>query len=161
MHRAENVDSRETLSGLVTGLLMLDKKIVFPAHPRTVARLEESGLLDKIEESGNMKIIDPVGYLDFLRLIYDSEYVITDSGGIQEEVTAPSINKRVFVIRSSTERPEAVESGHSIVVGVDPTSFPDSIRDAMKMNDKTSRVCPYGDGKASQRIIDFLQAKND
>ena len=159
MHRAENVDNKSILTGLVQGLLSLGKKLLFPAHPRTVARLKEFGLMRLIEDSGLLRIIDPVGYLDFLRLMHDSEYVITDSGGIQEEVTSPSLNKRVYVIRSSTERPEAVKSGHSLVVGVDPSVFPKLITEAMPDNDR-KRTSPYGDGKASGRIIDFLMKKH-
>ena len=79
-----------------------------------------------------MELIDPVGYLDFLGLIARAEYILTDSGGIQEEVTAPSVNKRAFVLRTSTERPEAVESGHVSLVGVDPQRFPKAIESEKK-----------------------------
>jgi len=156
LHRAENVDDKATLEGLVDGLISLDTKIVFPAHPRTVARLNEFGLMSLLRSGGSIEVIEPLGYLDFLRLMDMCSYVITDSGGIQEEVTAPSLNKRVFVLRVTTERPEAVESGHAVVVGVDPTRFPAMIRDGVDSGLHPSRPCPYGSGDAAKRIMDIL-----
>ena len=85
------------------------------------------------------------------------EFVLTDSGGIQEEVTAPSINKKVFVLRTSTERPEAVESGHATVVGVDPNEFPSTIKREIKDGFSQKREHPYGTGDASKKIVDILE----
>ncbi len=161
LHRAENVDDRKTLEGLIRGLGEIDIDIVFPAHPRTVRRLEEFKLMDIVKQMGNIHVIDPTGYLVFLHLMKKSSFVITDSGGIQEEVTAPSINKRVFVLRVSTERPEAVESGHSTVVGVDPKVFPRRIMDEIQKGLDGSRTCPYGDGTASKVIVDVLNGHFD
>ncbi|MGY5862738.1 MAG: UDP-N-acetylglucosamine 2-epimerase, partial [Candidatus Thorarchaeota archaeon] len=156
LHRAENVDNQKTLSGLVNGLLQLETDIIFPAHPRAVTKLEKFGLLEKLQSRGTVHIIEPTGYLDFLALLDSCSYVITDSGGIQEEATAPSINKRVFVLRTSTERPEAVESGHASVVGVNPNEFPKAIQIAVKAGLNGKRSCPYGDGTASQKIVNIL-----
>lgn len=156
LHRAENVDDKATLQGLIGGLLSLDTKIVFPAHPRTVARLNEFGLMSLLRSSGSIQIVEPLGYLDFLRLMDMCSYVITDSGGIQEEVTAPSLNKSVFVLRVTTERPESVESGHAVVVGVNPTVFPGMIREAVASDLHQDRPCPYGSGDAAKRIMDVL-----
>jgi UDP-N-acetylglucosamine 2-epimerase (non-hydrolysing) len=83
--------------------------------------------------------------------------VLTDSGGIQEEVTAPSINKKVFVLRTSTERPEAVESGHATLVGVDQDRFPLMIKRELEHGLSTIRGHPYGTGDASKKILDILQ----
>ncbi len=157
MHRVENVDKKETLDGLVRGLLDLEVDIIFAAHPRTVARLKLFNLMKKIESSGQIHIIEPPGYLDFLKLMESCDFVLTDSGGIQEEVTAPSLNKSVFVLRTSTERHEAVESGHAIVVGVNPDEFPVSIKDAIKKGLDKKRSCPYGAGDASLKILDILE----
>jgi UDP-N-acetylglucosamine 2-epimerase (non-hydrolysing) len=157
MHRAENVDDKATLEGLVHGLLELDTDILFPAHPRTVSRLKEFGIIGDVEKSNRLHLVEPTGYLDFLALMKSCEYVLTDSGGIQEEVTAPSINKRVFVLRTSTERPEAVESGHAIVVGVDPHVFPDMIKKTLEKKPPTLKEHPYGSGDAAKKIIDIIQ----
>ena len=159
MHRAENVDDRETLAGLVTGLLSLKEHMVFAAHPRTVERLTRFGLMDKVKDSRFIHLIDPPGYLEFLALMRDCKYVLTDSGGIQEEVTAPSINKRAFVLRTSTERPEAVEAGHAIVVGVDPDEFPRTIQEEVSKGLDSPRGSPYGDGTASKKIVSVLEKR--
>ncbi len=156
MHRAENVDDKLTLTGLVRGLLNLETDIIFAAHPRTMSRLTEFGLMQNIKRSDHIRIIDPPGYLDFLALMESCSFVLTDSGGIQEEVTAPSINKRVFVLRTSTERPEAVDSGHATVVGVDPDTFPSIIKKEIEEGLERQRECPYGDGQASKRIVNIL-----
>lgn len=157
LHRAENVDDRQTLTNLIRGLLSLDEQIVFPAHPRTVNRLKSFGLDKEIESDGSFRIIEPVPYLDFLRIIVDCKYIMTDSGGIQEEATAPSINKRVFVLRTSTERPEAVESGHATLVGVNPSEFVPMIREAISEGLDKQRMCPYGEGNAARKIVDILE----
>ncbi len=156
MHRAENVDNKSILSGLVQGLLEISTDIIFAAHPRTITRLKEFDLMKEIKKNGQIRIIEPPGYIDFLALMESCSFVLTDSGGIQEEVTAPSINKKVFVLRTSTERPEAVDSGHATVVGVDPEVFPTMIRQEIDENLVKERDCPYGDGKASEKIMDIL-----
>ena len=156
LHRAENVDDKTTLSGLVHGLLELDINIVFPVHPRTVDRLTEFGLIEDIKKSDRIHLIEPTGYLDFLGLMKACSFVLTDSGGIQEEVTAPSINKRAFVLRTSTERPEAVESGHVTVVGINPAKFPLVIKRELERTFPNLRAHPYGVGNASKKIVDIL-----
>ncbi|MHA1902469.1 MAG: non-hydrolyzing UDP-N-acetylglucosamine 2-epimerase [Candidatus Thorarchaeota archaeon] len=159
LHRAENVDDKEILEGIVTGLISLEKEILFPAHPRTIARLKEFGLNRIIESSDAIRVIDPIGYLEFLSLLKACRYILTDSGGIQEEATAPSINKQVFVLRISTERPEAVESGHASVVGIDPTIFPKLVSKQSSKPLVGRRSCPFGDGDAANKIIDILLEK--
>jgi UDP-N-acetylglucosamine 2-epimerase (non-hydrolysing) len=156
LHRAENVDDKEILKGLIHGLCSFKTDIIFPAHPRTIKRLHEYNLFNELDSAQNIHIIEPVGYLDFLSLLERCEFVMTDSGGIQEEVTAPSINKRAFVLRTSTERQEAVKSGHVSVVGVDPAVFPKKIRTIMEKPDSDDRTCPYGKGDAAQKIVDIL-----
>ena len=157
MHRAENVDNKATLTGLVQGLSELDTDIIFPAHPRTVSRLTEFDLMDDFKKSEKVHLIEPTGYLDFLGLMKTCLFVLTDSGGIQEEVTAPSINKRVFVLRTSTERPEAVDSGHATIVGVDPDVFPKKVKQGMAKEPSSMKGHPYGDGTAAKNIVDILQ----
>jgi len=159
LHRAENVDDKKILSGLIEGITSLEVDIIFPAHPRTVSRLEKFDLLNEIKNDGRIRIIEPVPYLDFLSLMKRCDFILTDSGGIQEEVTAPSLNKRVFVLRTSTERPEAVESGHATLVGVDPNKFTEIIRNGIKEGLSKERSCPYGAGDASKKILDILLAE--
>ncbi len=161
LHRAENVDDKPVLEGLVKGLLSLDIDILFPAHPRTVKQLKKFGLMSRIAPEGRLRIVDPVGYLEFLALQRRCSFIMTDSGGIQEEATAPSINKKVFVLRTSTERPEAVESGHAVVVGVNPKKFPGIIREGIREGLDKKRPCPYGQGDASKKIMNILSQEFD
>ncbi|MDF1540606.1 MAG: UDP-N-acetylglucosamine 2-epimerase (non-hydrolyzing) [Candidatus Thorarchaeota archaeon] len=156
MHRAENVDDKKTLTGIIEGLISLDEEILFLAHPRTVSRLEEFNLMEMIKNNSRIEILEPVSYLIFLGLMKRAKYILTDSGGIQEEVTAPSINRRAFVLRTSTERPEAVSSGHVSVVGVNPKEFPTKIKEYVDKGLDVHMPGPYGDGLASERILDIL-----
>jgi UDP-N-acetylglucosamine 2-epimerase (non-hydrolysing) len=156
LHRAENVDDKNVLKGLIEGLISLDLAILFPAHPRTVKQLTAFGLMSRVKSGGMIRIIEPDGYLDFLALQKKCSFILTDSGGIQEEATAPSINKKVFVLRTSTERPEAVDSGHAVVVGVNPEKFPNMVRNGIKEGLDEERQCPYGEGDASKKIMNLL-----
>ncbi|MFX0053688.1 MAG: non-hydrolyzing UDP-N-acetylglucosamine 2-epimerase [Promethearchaeota archaeon] len=156
LHRSENVDNEALLKGLVEGLLELEISILFPAHPRTVKQLTKFGLMSMIKSADWIRVIEPVAYLDFLSLMKRCYFILTDSGGIQEEATAPSINKRVFVLRTSTERPEAVKSGHAEVVGVNPREFPSLVSQSVQEGLNNVRHCPYGQGDASRKIIDIL-----
>jgi len=156
MHRAENVDDKEILAGLLSGIYSLKTNIIFAAHPRTIARLNEFGLMTEVKANDQIHLVEPPGYLDFISLMKKCKYILTDSGGIQEEATAPSINKSVFVLRTSTERPESVDSGHATVVGVSPDTFPKMITSTLETNKEKQRKCPYGDGKASKKIVDAI-----
>ena len=84
-------------------------------------------------------------------------YVLTDSGGIQEEVTAPTINKRVFVLRTSTERPEAVKSGFAEIVGTEKHKILDAMKRTLKQRKKLPRKSPYGDGNAAEKIAKIIK----
>jgi len=84
--------------------------------------------------------------------------IITDSGGIQEEATAPSIRKRVLVTRLSTERPEAVEAGFAKVVGVESRRVLESVDEALNGREQLPGASPYGDGKAAERIVSIIEA---
>lgn len=156
MHRAENVDDKKILAGLLAGISSLESDIIFAAHPRTIARLKEFGLMSMVQENDRIHLVEPPGYLDFIALMKKCSFILTDSGGIQEEATAPSINKSVFVLRTSTERPESVDSGHATVVGIDPENFPKLISSAIEKGLEKDRKCPYGNGDASKKIIDAI-----
>jgi len=106
MHRPENVDHETILKEALVALSKSHLMYIFPVHPRTMKRIHEFGLTKYM--SKQIRIIEPVGYLDFLRLLRNCKFVITDSGGIQEEITSPMINKRGLVLRDYTERPESV-----------------------------------------------------
>lgn len=119
LHRPANVDSNGTLSEVYDILRLVSEKIelVYPAHPRTRSMLERFGLLEKWEDLTNLRFIDPLGYLDFVRLMRDSRFLLTDSGGIQEETTALGIP--CLTMRENTERPVTVTRGTNTLVGKD------------------------------------------
>jgi UDP-N-acetylglucosamine 2-epimerase (non-hydrolysing) len=97
-----------------------------------------------------------LGYFDFLVLMKNCEMIVTDSGGIQEEATAPSIRKPVLVIRLSTERPEAVEAGFARVVGVERKNILAGMKETFENKGTLPTKSPYGDGTAAEKIAEIL-----
>lgn len=151
-HRQENVDSRERLTGLVEGMEAVGREtglsIIFPAHPRTQNRLREFGISTK-----NVSVVQPLGYLDFLRMESNARLVLTDSGGVQEEACVLGVP--CVTMRENTERPETVTVGANMLAGTDPERIQVA---AWAMMSRTAKwVNPLGDGKAAARIIDQLE----
>jgi UDP-N-acetylglucosamine 2-epimerase (non-hydrolysing) len=157
VHRAENVDDLSVLRNFMGVLEESPLPVVYPMHPRTRKRLRQNGLLSKVEKSENVQVFPPLGYLDFLVLMKKCELILTDSGGIQEEATSPSIRKPVLVLRLSTERPEAVEAGFAKVVGTDKNKALAAIKEAIKKRETLPNKSPYGDGDAAEKIVKILQ----
>ena len=151
-HRAENVDDPRVLAGFVRVFLESPIPVVYPIHPRTVKMLKTHGLYDKLASSDHVHLLPPQGYFDFLKLMKRARLIATDSGGIQEEATAPAIRKRVLVLRTSTERPEAVEAGFATVVGVEAEDVLTAIKDELAEPTTLPHASPYGDGHAGARI---------
>jgi UDP-N-acetylglucosamine 2-epimerase (non-hydrolysing) len=155
-HRAENVDDLNVLKNFIAVMAESPLPVVYSMHPRTRKRLRQNGLLAKIEHDANVQVLPPLGYLDFLVLMRRCELILTDSGGIQEEATAPSIRKPVLVLRLSTERPEAVESGFAKVVGTDKDKALSAINEALKKREKLPNKSPYGNGDAAEKIVKII-----
>ncbi|MGB9838573.1 non-hydrolyzing UDP-N-acetylglucosamine 2-epimerase [Methanothermobacter sp.] len=157
LHRAENVDDPERLRSIVEAILELDEfRVVFPVHPRTRKNLEKSGLYGVLVEAEHVTLKKPMGYLDFLLLLSNSFLVLTDSGGLQEE--AITFNVPCLTLRYNTERPETVEAGGNILVGADKNRITTTARRLLEDPDFRERMMraenPYGDGHASERILD-------
>jgi UDP-N-acetylglucosamine 2-epimerase (non-hydrolysing) len=156
-HREENVDSKKILTDILTGLekviLRLKKEIIFPIHPRTLKNLREFSLANKAYTIDGLRIIDPLGYLDFLVLLANAQLVLTDSGGIQEESCILQIP--CVTLRNNTERPETIEVGANIIAGTAPDSIIHSVEDALTW--KRSWENPFGDGNAGKRIVERLR----
>lgn len=157
LHRAENVDNPATLEHMVRVLTDCPLPVVLPLHPRTDLRLKEYDLKSRLERSDNVKLFKPIGYLDMLLLMRNSSFILTDSGGIQEEASSPVIKKRVFVMRKSTERPEAVSAGYAKVVGTDSKRVLAELRRFVANPKVAFKPCPYGRGDASQKIVSVLK----
>jgi len=160
VHRAENVDNLQVLSNFIEAFRAAPLPMVFPAHPRTVKRLRQARLWRETSSSKNILLLPPVGYLDFLLLMKNCEMILTDSGGIQEEATAPSVRKRVLVLRLSTERPEAVEAGFAKVVGVKKDEILKAIDEAIEAGPLPERS-PFGDGYSGEMIANIAVTELD
>jgi UDP-N-acetylglucosamine 2-epimerase (non-hydrolysing) len=157
-HRAENVDNLAVLTNFINAFAEMPLPVVYPMHPRTKKRLRQNKLYAKIKKSENIQVLPPVGYLDFLVLMRKSELIITDSGGIQEEATAPAMRKHVLVIRLSTERPEAVEAGFATVTGTEKRDILNAMRIAIESQRELPEKSPFGDGNAAERIVETIQS---
>ncbi len=156
-HRAENVDDTAVLEAFFDVFKKSPIPIVYPMHPRTRKRLQENNMLAQMEKLKGVFILPPLGYLDFLVLMKRCRLIITDSGGIQEEATAPSIRKRVLVIRLSTERQEAMEAGFAKVVGTDKNQILSAIEEAVSKEEELPCVSPFGDGTAAEKTVEIIK----
>jgi len=156
-HRAENVDDPTVLQNFVETFTEAPIPIIYPVHPRTRKRLRQQRMWKKFSSSENVHVFPPLGYFDFMVLMKNCEMMLTDSGGIQEEATAPPIRKPVLVIRLSTERPEAVEAGFAKVIGVEKEKILRAMEDILHEKRELPKVSPYGDGAAAKRIVKILE----
>ncbi|MDI6690622.1 MAG: UDP-N-acetylglucosamine 2-epimerase (non-hydrolyzing) [Candidatus Bathyarchaeota archaeon] len=156
-HRAENVDDFTVLKNFMEAFAEAPLPVVYPMHPRTKKRMLQNKIYAKIKNSRNIQILPPLGYLDFLVLMKKCEIIVTDSGGIQEEATAPCIRKPVLVTRLSTERPETVEAGFAEVIGVEKRGIIKAIHKVLDNRKELPEKSPYGDGKAAERIARIIQ----
>ena len=159
LHRPSNVDDKENLSNILGALISISEKvpIIFPVHPRTRSRIAEFGFGERIENSG-IRLIDPLGYLEFMRLYSRARLVLTDSGGLQEETTVLGIP--CLTLRNNTERPVTIEMGTNVLVGTDPAAI---VQEAAKVLEsspahESKNIPPLWDGKAAGRICDELVA---
>ncbi|WP_135536967.1 MULTISPECIES: non-hydrolyzing UDP-N-acetylglucosamine 2-epimerase [Halostella] len=149
VHRAGNTDDPERLEAIMSGLSASPAPVVFPAHPRTVGALEQHGLWETYADE--MRLIEPVGYLDFVRLLDGAERVATDSGGVQKE--AFYLDTPCVTLRNETEWTETVECGWNVLVGARESD----IRTALTQQFAPEENPPlYGDGTAATRILDAL-----
>jgi len=152
LHRPSNVDDREQLVSLVNMLTELSRHlpVVFPVHPRTRERMEGAGLTQR-----GVILVEPLGYLEFLRLTSEARLVLTDSGGIQEETTILQV--ACLTMRENTERPITIENGTNRLVGTDPETILQAALDALDAPPKSLAPPELWDGKASSRILDVLE----
>ncbi len=155
-HRPSNVDSRDALELLLGTIAALCERVtmVLPVHPRTLARIKDFGLDKKLRSIRQLVLCEPLGYHDFLKLVMDSQAVVTDSGGIQEETTYLGIP--CITMRENTERPITVEEGTNVVVGADRAAVLRHIDMVRAGAFKKGRVPALWDGRAAERIVEIL-----
>lgn len=156
LHRPSNVDDVGTLSRILEALEVIqnDMPVIFPVHPRTRRNLYSTPLGARVSAMLGLRLLDPVGYLDFLKLMSSARIVLTDSGGIQEETTVLRIP--CLTLRETTERPITVEVGSNRIVGTDPSKIIDTYRQVMNGGLSDPQLPPLWDGKASERIVRIL-----
>lgn len=158
IHRPSNVDSQEQLTMLLEIFATLSKErtVVFPVHPRTRKNIELFGLSSLLEQNPSIKLIDPQGYVPFLALMQNADFVMTDSGGIQEETTALGVP--CLTLRTTTERPSTVELGTNILIQPNRESIESSIDAMLNQKRKEGIVPPLWDGNAAERIVSQIRA---
>ena len=158
IHRAENTDNTTRLTNIIESMFELNKKIVFPVHPRTMNILKKEGLYDKLKNNMNIILIEPLGYLDFLYLMSNSKLIITDSGGIQEEAVTLSIP--CVTLRYNTERPGTINAHANVLVGTNKEKIVSTVNNILTDNklygSMSNCINPYGDGKAASKILDYI-----
>ena len=156
LHRPSNVDDEGMLERWVSVLERIgsDLPLVFPAHPRTAARLASAGLDRRLAGSG-VKVVEPLPYVEFISLVADSRLVLTDSGGIQEETTVLGVP--CLTLRDSTERPVTVRLGTNQLVGVEPEAAIAAAEGVLSGPPASHSVPPLWDGRAAERIAQILR----
>lgn len=159
LHRAENIDTPELLKIFVDAFIQSEVPIFIPLHPRTKRRLMEFGLLEKLRSARNIQLHSPVDYYDMLVLMKNSKIIATDSGGLQEEATAPPIRKYVLILRKSTERVEAIKSGFAELVELTEKGITEAISKNFAESHNLPKISPYGDGTAGKKIVSILEDK--
>jgi len=157
LHRPSNVDNIEDFENIINILEMVQNKIiiVFPIHPRARKNKESFDLDKKINSMNKLKLVDPLGYLDFLWLMTNSKFVLTDSGGIQEETTVLGVP--CITLRKNTERPVTVEQGTNLLVSTDREKVVEKVMEIIDNKINLDKNIPeFWDGKAAERIVKVL-----
>ena len=156
LHRPSNVDVPEVLAGILDALAEIQVRlpIIFPAHPRTVKRVQEFGFGGRLAAMPDLRVTEPLGYLEFLNLMANARLVLTDSGGIQEETTILGVP--CLTLRENTERPVTVTGGTNGVVGSDPQRIVSETLAILNGEGKAGRVPELWDGRAAKRIVEML-----
>ncbi|MCL2622242.1 MAG: UDP-N-acetylglucosamine 2-epimerase (non-hydrolyzing) [Planctomycetaceae bacterium] len=159
LHRPGNVDDPMIFSSLINTIetIQKDMPIIFPIHPRTRKNIEAFGLQDKVEHMPNLRLIDPIGYLDFLKLNANALVVLTDSGGLQEEATILKVP--CITLRENTERPITCEVGSNQLVGTSPEAILAAYRRIREKQLSEPGVPDLWDGQAADRIADIIVAE--
>lgn len=156
LHRPANVDDRDTFAHILEALERISEHlpVVFPVHPRTIKTIAKLGLGERVERTKRLRLIDPLGYLEFLDLYSCARLVLTDSGGIQEETSVLGIP--CLTLRENTERPITVTMGTNTIVGTDPEKIVAAAFTALNETSRKTVNIPLWDGHTAERIIAAL-----
>lgn len=156
LHRPSSVDDDGALARVVSTLQGAQQRlpVIFPAHPRTQRRLAASGLGQQLADLPSLRIVEPLGYLDFLGLVADARVVLSDSGGVQEETTVLGIP--CLTLRENTERPVTISEGTNRLVGLDPPRILAALDEALADERPAPTRPELWDGHAAGRIARIL-----
>lgn len=157
LHRPSNVDDAAVFRGLLEALDWVQQRlpVVFPIHPRTRKTIAQFGFEAWVNGMAGVKLIEPVGYLDFLKLQKHAQLVLTDSGGVQEETTALGVP--CLTLRENTERPVTVDVGSNTLVGMDPARIVATATEVLEGRYKRSHVPEFWDGNAAGRVVEVFR----
>lgn len=160
LHRPSNVDHPQVLSEILEALGDIQRAlpVIFPIHPRTERQIGKFGLQDRVAAMKELRIIPPLGYLDFLALESQAKMVLTDSGGIQEETTV--LGAPCLTLRENTERPVTVTQGTNQIVGHDRARIVAATRSILAGDVPQGRVPELWDGHAAERIVAVLDKES-
>ena len=151
IHRSENTENRNRLANIVEAIRRIGKRVIFPAHPRTIKALTECGLHKVLMSCSNVTLTSPMGFLDFIEVERNANVILTDSGGVQKEAYLLGIP--CVTLRERTEWVETVSSGWNRLVGVDVERI---VKAVHSFRPRKPRRAVFGTGKASERIADLL-----
>ena len=156
LHRPSNVDHRESFCSILDALEQIagDMPVVFPIHPRSRRNLEDMGLAERVARSSGIRLVEPLGYLDFLRLTGGAAVVLTDSGGIQEETTILSVP--CLTLRDNTERPVTISQGTNRLTGHATQRIMAAYREVRADPPVSDSMPELWDGHAAERIVGIL-----
>ncbi len=160
LHRPSNVDDKATLAGICETFIELQTRIrlIWPVHPRTSKMLRQFGLYDMLRDARNITLAEPLGYLESISLLSGAKFVLTDSGGVQEESTV--LRVPCLTLRNNTERPVTVTEGSNQLVGSDPKVILDRALGLISRGStKVPTVPKYWDGMAAERITDIIVSR--
>ncbi len=157
LHRPSNVDDPSAFGHILDALeqIQQDLPILFPIHPRTRKNLVALGLQERVDALENIHLMEPIGYLDFLKLNSCAKVVLTDSGGVQEETTVLKIP--CITLRETTERPVTAEIGSNQIVGTDPKRILAAYEKTKNGHWREPQIPPLWDGKAAERIVRIMK----
>ncbi|MDD3049527.1 MAG: UDP-N-acetylglucosamine 2-epimerase (non-hydrolyzing) [Candidatus Cloacimonetes bacterium] len=156
LHRPSNVDHKENLATILGSFKEIAKEtvLVFPMHPRTLKNIEKMGLKNVLESILQLRIVPPVGYYDFIHLQRYAKFIVTDSGGIQEESTF--MNVPCLTLRDNTERPITVTQGSNILVKLNKSEIIQEVEKILQGNIKKAQIPDLWDGKTAERIVEIF-----
>jgi len=159
LHRPANVDDKKVFLNIISVLNKIQKKIkiIYPIHPRTKKQINKFKLLNRFKKMKNLIITSPIGYIDTMKLIGESKFLMTDSGGLQEESTFLKIP--CLTIRETTERPITVETGTNIICKRGNIKIIKEVQKILSGKEKRGRVPKLWDGKTAKKIVKILKQK--